>query len=98
MTAIDIRPVRTGRERRTFLTFPWRIYRHDPLWVPPLLPERARTTDPARGVFFQRGEAEFFTAWRAGQPVGTICPTLSPGSATLCRPCWRQSARLPTPS
>ncbi len=73
MSAIDVRPVCTRRDRRTFLTFPWRIYRHDPLWVPPLLPERARTIDPARGVFFKRGEAEFFIAWRDGQPVGTIC-------------------------
>jgi GNAT superfamily N-acetyltransferase len=73
MNTIDIRPVRTGRDRRTFLTFPYYIYHNDPLWVPPLLPERARTIDPARGVFFQRGEAEFFTAWRDGQLVGTIC-------------------------
>ncbi|MGA2821051.1 MAG: GNAT family N-acetyltransferase [Anaerolineales bacterium] len=29
--------------------------------------------DPKRGPFFQRGEAEFFLAWRDGQPVGTIC-------------------------
>ena len=35
MSTIDIRPVRTGRDRRAFLTFPWRIYRNDPLWVPP---------------------------------------------------------------
>jgi GNAT superfamily N-acetyltransferase len=71
---IEIRPVRTARERRTFLTFPWRIYRDDPLWVPPLLPERAKTIDPRRGAFFKRGgEAEFFVAWRDGEPVGTIC-------------------------
>jgi GNAT superfamily N-acetyltransferase len=73
MSAVDISPVRTARERRTFLTFPWRIYRDDPLWVPPLLPQRARTIDPERGAFFQRGEAEFFIAWKDGQPVGTIC-------------------------
>jgi len=74
LSAIDVRPVRTARERRTFLTFPWRIYRDDPLWVPPLLPERARTIDPQRGPFFQRGgEAEFFIAWRGGEPLGTIC-------------------------
>ncbi len=74
MTAIDVRPVRTARERRTFLTFPWRIYRDDPLWVPPLLPERARAIDPQRGAFFQRGgEAELFIAWRDGEPLGTIC-------------------------
>jgi len=73
MSTIDIHPVRTGIDRRTFLTFPWRIYRSDPLWVSPLLPERARTIDPARGVFFKRGEADLFIAWRDGKPVGTIC-------------------------
>ncbi|MGD1996328.1 MAG: GNAT family N-acetyltransferase [Anaerolineae bacterium] len=73
MSAIDVRPVRTAKERRVFLTFPWRIYRDDPLWVPPLLPERAKTIDPERGAFFKRGEAEFFTAWRDSEPVGTIC-------------------------
>ncbi len=71
--AVTVEPVRTRRERRIFLTFPWRIYRNDPLWVPPLLPEWAERIDPARGVFFKRGEAEFFIAWRDGQPVGTIC-------------------------
>jgi len=71
--SIDIQPVRNARQKRTFLTFPWRIYRHDPLWVPPLLPERAKAIDPHKGVFFQRGEAEFFIAWRDGKPVGTIC-------------------------
>jgi GNAT superfamily N-acetyltransferase len=73
MSAIQIRPVHTAGERRTFLTFPWRIYRGDPLWVPPLLPERAKTIDPQQGAFFKRGEAEFFVAWRGGKPVGTIC-------------------------
>jgi len=73
MTDIEIRPVLSARERRAFLTFPWRIYRGDPLWVPPLLPERAKTIDPRHGAFFVRGQAEFFIAWRAGRPVGTIC-------------------------
>ena len=72
MNSIEVRPVETNRERRIFLTFPWRIYQHDPLWVPPLLPERARMIDPTRGPFFKRGEADFFIAWRDGKPVGTI--------------------------
>ena len=57
MNSLDILPVRTAKERRTFLTFPWHIYRDDPLWVPPLLPERAKAIDPERGIFFKRGEA-----------------------------------------
>jgi len=73
MSEIRVLPVCTRRERRIFLTFPWRIFTHDPLWVPPLLPDLAERIDPRRGVFFQRGQAEFFIAWCGGQPVGTIC-------------------------
>jgi GNAT superfamily N-acetyltransferase len=70
---ITVRPVRTRREMRAFLTFPWRIYAGDPLWVPPLLPEREKTVDPRRGLFFRNGYADFFMAWRDGRPAGTIC-------------------------
>jgi len=70
---LQVRPVASAGERRAFLTFPWRVYRDDPLWVPPLLSERAQRSDPARGEFFQHGEAEFFVAWRGRHPVGTIC-------------------------
>jgi GNAT superfamily N-acetyltransferase len=73
MSAIQVRPVRSGRDQQTFLTFPWCIYRSDPLWVPPLLPELEKRIDPRRGAFLQRGEAEFFVACRHGRPVGTIC-------------------------
>jgi len=73
VSSVEVRPVRTQRERRVFLTFPWRVYANDPLWVPPLLSERASTIDPARGVFWKRGEAELFVAWKDGEAVGTIC-------------------------
>ena len=73
MGAISVLPVRTREERRIFLNFPWRIYKDDPLWVPPLLPDWKERIDPQRGVFFKRGEADFFIAWREGEPVGTIC-------------------------
>jgi GNAT superfamily N-acetyltransferase len=74
VTHVEVRPVRTARERHAFLIFPWRVYENDPLWVPPLLPDRAKTIDSKTGAFFRRGgEAEFFVAWRKGKPVGTIC-------------------------
>jgi len=69
---IEVRPVTTKHERRIFLTFPWQIYKGDPLWVPPLLPERAKTIDPQQGKFFQDGYADLFIAWQNGKPVGTI--------------------------
>ncbi len=71
---IEVRPVRTKREREIFLTFPYTIYKNDPLWVPPLLPDLRKITDPARGLFFKGGGiADFYIAWKDGQPAGTIC-------------------------
>ena len=78
--AIDVRPMRSRAQRRRFLTFPWKIYADDRLWVPPLIPERMKVTDSKRGVFFQRGEAEFFAAFRGGKMVGTICAARDPAA------------------
>jgi GNAT superfamily N-acetyltransferase len=72
MTNIEVRKVQTRREKNIFLTFPWRIYRGDPLWVPPLLPEKKKVIDPRKGKFFEDGYADLFIAWQGGRPVGTI--------------------------
>lgn len=70
---IEIRPVQTRREKNRFLTFPWQLYSKDPLWVPPLLPERRKATDPRTGVYFKNGYADFFAAYKDGRMAGTIC-------------------------
>ena len=70
---IEVRPVTSSRQKRQFLTYPWQIYRADPLWVPPLLGEREKATDPQRGTFFKGGYADFFLAYRDGSLAGTIC-------------------------
>lgn len=70
---IEIRRVGMKSEQRAFLTFPWRIYKGDPLWVPPLISERAKVIDPERGMFFKDGTAELFLAWKDGEPAGTLC-------------------------
>ena len=70
--SIEVRPVRSRRELRTFIRLPWRIYGNDDPWVPPLLIERRRFLDRKRNPWFERGEAELFLAWRDGSPVGRI--------------------------
>ena len=70
---IEIRQVRSRRDKHDFLVFPWQINRDDPLWVPPLLKEREKATDPRRGLFFRGGYADFFLAFREGKLAGTIC-------------------------
>jgi GNAT superfamily N-acetyltransferase len=70
--ALDIRPVRTRRELARFIRLPWRLYRNEARWVPPLVSERKRFLDRRRNPFFAHAEAEYFLAWRDGEPVGRL--------------------------
>lgn len=78
MSTIEVRPAASRRDQRVFLTFPWRIYRNDPHWVPPLLPQLRATLNPRRGAFLRRGEAMCYIGWKGREPVGTICAAEDP--------------------
>jgi GNAT superfamily N-acetyltransferase len=69
---VEIRPVRSRGELKRFIRLPWRIYRNEPHWVPPLVYERRRFLDRRKNPFFTHGEAEYFLAWRDGEVVGRI--------------------------
>jgi GNAT superfamily N-acetyltransferase len=71
----EILPVESRREREAFLRLPWRIYRDDPHWVPPILAAQRRELDQERGPFFTDGfgsRAAFFLAMSGGEVVGRI--------------------------
>jgi len=70
--AVEVRPVASKRELNTFIKLPWRLYRNEPNWVPPLLFDRKRFFDRERNPFFKHAEVEFFLAWRDEEPVGRI--------------------------
>jgi GNAT superfamily N-acetyltransferase len=55
-----------------FIRLPWRLYRNEPMWVPPLISERKKHLDRDKNPFFDHAEAEYFLAWRDGTPVGRI--------------------------
>ena len=66
--------------KRRFLSFPWQIYRGDPLWVPPIFSEREKATDPQRGLFFRNGYADFFIAYQDGvSRAPCAAPMSTPG-------------------
>jgi GNAT superfamily N-acetyltransferase len=70
--ALDVRPVASKRELNTFIKLPWRLYRNEPNWVPPLVFDRKRFLDRSRNPFFKHAEVELFLAWRGEEPVGRI--------------------------
>ncbi len=72
MTDTQIAPVTNKSELEEFITFPWKVYKDDPYWVPPLLSERREFLDPEQNPFFEHAKAQFFVARQNGDAVGTI--------------------------
>jgi GNAT superfamily N-acetyltransferase len=78
MSAIEISIVGSRRDRDDFIKFPWRIYRNDPVWVPPLIVERRTFLDRKRHPFYQHGDAELFLARQNREIVGRIMASDDP--------------------
>jgi hypothetical protein len=69
---VTIRPVVSKRDRRTFVDLPFRLYRHDPNWVPPLKGEALGLITPEKNGWYSHAKAQLFLAERSGQVVGRI--------------------------
>jgi hypothetical protein len=69
---ITIRPVLGKADRKAFVDLPFRLYAHDPNWVPPLKDEVYSLITPGKNPWFEHGKAQLFLAERGGQVVGRI--------------------------
>ena len=62
MSEVRIEKVKTRRDRKEFIFFPWKIYRGDPNWVPPLLFDLKEKIDKGKNPFFEHAEMDLFLA------------------------------------
>ncbi|HEX9917374.1 MAG TPA: N-acetyltransferase [candidate division Zixibacteria bacterium] len=65
-------PVQTKKELRQFILLPWKIYRNDKNWVPPLVSERKDFLNPQKNPFFKHAEVKLFLAKKGNEVVGRI--------------------------
>jgi len=79
MTAAGVRivPVTSKTQRQEFVKFPWRLYRNDPHWVPPIYGDRLKLLDPEEHPFWEHAEQQLFLAMRGQEVVGTISAILN---------------------
>lgn len=71
-TSIRVAPVRSWGDQRRFLDLPWRLYRDDPHWVPPLRRNQAELVGFHKHPFHEVAEVQAFLAWRGAEVVGRI--------------------------
>lgn len=69
---VHVRPVASRKDLKEFIQLPFKLYRKDPNWVPPLISERKRFLDRSKNPFFDHAEAEYFLAERNGKVVGRV--------------------------
>jgi hypothetical protein len=72
LRSCEVRPVQSRRERRTFITLPWRLYAHSPCWVAPLLVNEKARFNARKHPYYDHADVQLFVAWRGREPVGRI--------------------------
>jgi len=73
---ITIRPVTTKADRKAFVDLPFRLYKDNPNWVPPLKDEAMGLITPGKNPFFEHAIAQLFLAERGGKVVGRISASI----------------------
>jgi len=72
VSEIQIESVKTKSDLKKFISFPWKIYRNDPNWVPPLIADVKERLDKKRNPFFEHADMELFLAYKEDEIVGRI--------------------------
>lgn len=69
---LTVRAVQSKADRKRFLNFPWRLYRDQPLWVPPLRGEEAALLNYRPHPFYERNAIQTYLAMRGDEVCGRI--------------------------
>jgi len=64
--------VQNDKELKQFIEFPYKHYKNDRYWVPPLKRDVYHLLDRSKNPFWDHSEGEMFIALRNGQPVGRV--------------------------
>lgn len=75
---IEIKRVKpeSRQEMETFIRFPFRLYKDQPQWVPPILMDERETLNPGKNPAFDSAEAAYWMAFKDGEPAGRIAGIL----------------------
>ena len=70
--SLKIEPVKTPRDRRDFIKFPYQLHRDYSAWVPPLISEVKNVLNQRKNPFYEHATIDLYIARRNGETVGRI--------------------------
>jgi hypothetical protein len=72
VNTVRIEKVTTKKDLNAFIKFPWKVYKGDPNWVPPLIIDVKEKLNRKKNPFFEHSEMELFLAYKNGKITGRI--------------------------
>ncbi|MFC2168495.1 hypothetical protein ACFLRW_05865 [Acidobacteriota bacterium] len=70
--SLEIREVKTQKDLKEFIQFPFHLYRNDPFWTPPLLRDEQAFYDPNRNSRMRDNPHLLLLAFKDGRTSGRI--------------------------
>jgi GNAT superfamily N-acetyltransferase len=74
---ITIKEVKTKKELKQFVKFPFTLYKNSKYWVPPIISQEIKTFDKKENPVFNDAEARFFLAYKDDNIVGRVAAIIN---------------------
>jgi len=77
MENILIKKVASKKDLKKFILFPWKVYKDDQNWVPPLVMDFKEKLDKKKNPFFKHADMELFLAYKNNEVRGRIAAIIN---------------------
>jgi len=74
---ITIQEMTTKKEMKTFVKFPFKLYKNNKYWVPPIINDELESFDKNINPVFKHAEARFFIALKNNEIVGRVAAIIN---------------------
>lgn len=76
-SGIEVIEVESPQQLKTFIMLPFKFYREEPHWVPPLISERKEFFNKSKNPFYRGAKTKLFLAIKDGRTVGRIATCIN---------------------
>ena len=74
---IEIKEIFSKKELKSFVTFPFELYRNCDAWVPPIIDEELKTLDKDSNPVFKNAKSHFFLAIKNNKIIGRVAAIIN---------------------
>ena len=74
---IVVKEIHSKKDLKSFIKFPFKLYKGSKYWVPPIIKEELTTLDKTKNPVFNDAEARFFLAYKGNEIVGRIAAIIN---------------------